>query len=793
MDGWDVFLDATPPPSAAPSGGATRPRPAAGSQPPALGAPLCRDFQFTRLSDYTIDRYEKHVALCDSVDCVICFAAKRLGTSHWFWRETLLDPLAPDRGTWAAFATMSTGRPALGCWICSTSTKMNKPGLAQFTLDSPDALIQSNIKKHVSSQIHKELSSVVVGTIASGKTPVQITVLLMRIRGCDKNINVMSGIVGACDLTKPPFNGRATGIRDASLHVLREFCTPLRDPPFSKKHGKFDQKLFKSVCESVQMYTADSAAPEQVAGKFLKDLLPLLAAGCISRDALPNLKKVAQDKPHGVRRVCSRAWAADQYLSDTADIMILAKGSITTLIQNSPTFKGWFQQHNEKLDHCPFQANRIRDLSFAKHRFNSTQKPFGRHVLMFKSVIATATQIATSRVGKQESKLASAYLSFLDVERAVTLALLADAGDECNMLIRVMDTERMDVSAVSMNLRAFLSRIHALFVDEHCWKLGYTQYMVQQLQEPVLLLAMDGQKTLGCAAGVPVDVKRRCVQRMANWVHLARETIRAEIREFEIIYAMRAFNLGELSQSLGAPAQGSQHDLGNQTMSQLRASCDSLAEFVCVNPTALFSQLNDVRPIAQQMLIDPSCTGTIAAWAMAVAECQKDARNAKLHPVGALRPVLMTFGAYGPSTSGLEQNFSQILNLAGANRPDKWGGYIQDELVIKQPWSKDHIDRAVALAPKIWAKIYGPVRRPRVRVRMDLHKEAPARARDVNTETSWIRGRRADVQGVVSQTRPVDLMSAPGTRTVGVDGWTADHEKEVKFQQNKRQKRFHDS
>ena len=508
---------------------------------------------------------------------------------------------------------------------------------------------------------------------------------------------------------------------------------------------------------------------------------------------LPNLKKVAQDKPHGVRRVCSRAWAADQYLSDTADIMILAKGSITTLIQNSPTFKGWFQQHNEKLDHCPFQANRIRDLSFAKHRFNSTQKPFGRHVLMFKSVIATATQIATSRVGKQESKLASAYLSFLDVERAVTLALLADAGDECNMLIRVMDTERMDVSAVSMNLRAFLSRIHALFVDEHCWKLGYTQYMVQQLQEPVLLLAMDGQKTLGCAAGVPVDIKRRCVQRMANWVHLARETIRAEIPEFEIIYAMRAFNLGELSQSLGAPAQGSQHELGSQTMSQLRASCDSLAEFVCVNPTALFSQLNDVRPIAQQMLMDPSCTGTIAAWAMAVAECQKDPRFAKLHPVGALRPVLMAFGAYGPSTSGLEQNFSQILNLAGTNRPDKWGGYIQDELVIKQPWSKDHIDRAVALAPKIWAKIYGPVRRPNVRVRMDLHKGAPARARDVITETSWIRRRRADVQGVVSQKRPVDLMSAPGTRTVGLDGWTADHEKEVKFQQNKRQKRFHDS
>eukprot|EP00959_Pyramimonas_sp_CCMP1952_P224167 4687058-Pyramimonas_sp.AAC.1 len=113
-------------------------------------------------------------------------------------------------------------------------------------------------------------------------------------------------------------------------------------------------------------------------------------------------------------------------------------------------------------------------------------------------MVATATQIATVRHGKTEGKLAQGYLTFLDEERALTLALLADAGDECNVLVRCMDTEAMDPSSVALNIHSFLNRVWTLFEEEQCWGVGYTAYMVNQLETPLLLLTMDGgHRTLG--------------------------------------------------------------------------------------------------------------------------------------------------------------------------------------------------------------------------------------------------------------------------------------------------------
>ena len=66
--------------------------------------------------------------------------------------------------------------------------------------------------------------------------------LLMRIKGCNDTLDVRSGIVGVADLTMAPFNARATGIKDAALSLLKQFATPLRSPPYSRKTGKLDKK-----------------------------------------------------------------------------------------------------------------------------------------------------------------------------------------------------------------------------------------------------------------------------------------------------------------------------------------------------------------------------------------------------------------------------------------------------------------------------------------------------------------------------------------------------------------------
>ena len=276
---------------------------------------------------------------------------------------------------------------------------------------------------------------------------------------------------------------------------------------------------------------------------------------------------------------------------------------------------------------------------------------------------------------------------------------------------------------------------------------------------------------------------------MKNWVHLARHTVRAEIPEFEVLYSMRVFNLSHdnrFSADASVCAAGA--------MKEMKRHCDSLGEFIGVPPGKLHAQLEDLRPIAQRMLItDGACTTVMEAWQLAIKETQS-CKAAALHPVSALRPVLMAFGAYGPSTSGLEQNFAQLTNIGGANT-DKWSSQATDELVIKQKWMNKDIERAIRAAPKVWAKIYGVVRATGRRKRLDFRKKRGVKT--TGTESSFIRNRRAEVDALTTASNKkrgrIDLMTDPGAKVVGEGMWTDRHEKEVEFQQQKRSRRMYDS
>ena len=86
-------------------------------------------------------------------------------------------------------------------------------------------------------------------------------------------------------------------------------------------------------------------------------------------------------------RVASRDWKADPFLKEVAWTYILDNGSIVRIIQHSELFKTWWQEYNIELRSSPIQSKRIKDLNFAKHRFNSTQRPFGRAVIFLDSMI----------------------------------------------------------------------------------------------------------------------------------------------------------------------------------------------------------------------------------------------------------------------------------------------------------------------------------------------------------------------------------------------------------------------
>ena len=110
-------------------------------------------------------------------------------------------------------------------------------------------------------------------------------------------------------------------------------------------------------------------------------------------------------------------------------------------VQHSLIFKALFQSKVEAMEACPINGKRIRDFCSAKHRFDSCQKPFGRMVLMFPALVATAEAIRRGRHGKTDAKDANAWLDELSPEMAIQAAMMADGGDEVLVLLRFFDEE----------------------------------------------------------------------------------------------------------------------------------------------------------------------------------------------------------------------------------------------------------------------------------------------------------------------------------------------------------------
>ena len=115
-------------------------------------------------------------------------------------------------------------------------------------------------------------------------------------------------------------------------------------------------------------------------------------------------------------------------------------------------------------------ARRIQNLKFKKHRFDSLQKPLGRTILFFDSIIATSIWATIDRPDTKEGRAGNEFLKWIDERKAVMLGMMADAADECITLVRFLDSESHDVSEVQLECESCVSRLHFLFNEVSCDK-----------------------------------------------------------------------------------------------------------------------------------------------------------------------------------------------------------------------------------------------------------------------------------------------------------------------------------
>ena len=125
--------------------------------------------------------------------------------------------------------------------------------------------------------------------------------------------------------------------------------------------------------DRIDMFTADGAANEQLAARLLHP-----GSSRSNCQKLPNLSMILRDKAHATRRLTERTFQADPNLDRIMQAVVTGETSVARLLKNSRLFQCIFEQEVCKQVRSGSAAGvqgSVRDMSFAKQRFDSTAKP----------------------------------------------------------------------------------------------------------------------------------------------------------------------------------------------------------------------------------------------------------------------------------------------------------------------------------------------------------------------------------------------------------------------------------
>ncbi len=349
--------------------------------------------------------------------------------------------------------------------------------------------------------------------------------LMLTFACSDSHLKQSFGVVGICDLPRHGFGLSALGLHQGTMYIIMKLANARAGGGRDDGLDQADVDLERNIRAKTELLAADAAYDEQLAAKLLIGQRGNAAVG--APPYFPHVLVRGRDKAHGCRRVLSRAWPSDPYLANVANKLVLDRTTaIVQRIRFSEVFKARFRRCVAEL--TGKQHSRISDLASAKHRFTSHALPFGRSVIFFEALVRCAQSILDERGrASAEGRDARAWLAALDEERALTMALMADAGDEALVLNRFLDQSFYDKSALPMELTAFLKKVTWLVEDRGAMSTGYTAHMVQTLSVARTIFVDDRPRRLGGPDSLTDAIVASCFRRMNNWLQLCRHTIAA--------------------------------------------------------------------------------------------------------------------------------------------------------------------------------------------------------------------------------------------------------------------------
>ena len=123
------------------------------------------------------------------------------------------------------------------------------------------------------------------------------------------------------------------------------------------------------------------------------------------------------------------------------------------------------------------------------------------------------------------------------------LSMLADCADVCSSLTRSLDTEASDAATLSEAIESVLHQLDTLFCQQKCIELGYTCHMLSILERGRACVVAGESFNLGGPDSVTVEMVKRCLGRMANFIVLFLKTLDAEFPAWNVIQNFHCFDL----------------------------------------------------------------------------------------------------------------------------------------------------------------------------------------------------------------------------------------------------------
>ena len=589
------------------------------------------------------------------------------------------------------------------------------------------------------------------------------SLLLTRYVACGPSLERVSGILRVADAKK--ISG-APDLAKSVLRGIRAMATKRRPHAGMYEHAGPIKRLkgFADHLASItEVFVADGASDEQLAGRML---MKGSARGTLA-DTLPNLRLVVRDKPHRARLLLQRTLPKDAYISKLMTTLLWSRGSLAMLVKHSPQFQEKFKHH--QLRHSP-AGNPVKDLSYAKHRFDSTARPLGRMVVHFEALLQTAMDIVRERgPSTKEHQSANRALELLDTEAMLQLGMVADACEAVVRFIRFLDKECFEISALPAHIDTLAATATELFHNGGCLKhAGYTLQMLESIKHPRLVVMSGGQpKTLGEAGGPSKDIIARCMGRMVNWWRLAEAVLATEFPDWDLLLQFDAFNVPRDHLVVDA-----------QTRKQLQRLSESFA----VDEDHLLQEYEDVCPVASQFAgrLTSQCAASgdacIRSWRHALEYCDQRPQG---HSTKHLRPILFRLAAYIGSSSGVEQGFSQCLAQFRHLRNFNTLG-VQRTLVLAGTRGEE--DQALySQARQIWAQHFSAPRRQRkfTIVSARTLRQIAARKLQGNTEAAARRRRAADLNLLLGRRTSARAAISDAGGSAASRLWGAEQEREM--------------